>query len=681
MPAPFKAKTSDHAGNAILARGTPIGFRQASRLIMWMPGGVHDITASQGGKPRRVRVQVDQDTAAVAQAALEAHQAHGPQRPFFDFDHDNRAASAWPIKFGWQDGPKPGVYAEVEWTDPGSSAVQGKSYRSFSPTFFVDDDSPARVIGAPLNMGGLVNNPAFQQMNPLWAKAQSEPTMNKHAQLLAILAAIATLQTDRAALAAKSPTDNAAAIAEKDAAINAKLAEAELIRAGMEEHEAGEVAAKDEELKALRVENERFKVEARATRKRDAEAAVTAAINRGALPPKATELHAKWVAQIEADPKAADLLNALQTAPAVQAGRIVQPGDSERGRVVVTRIDCNDAFNGYVEAKDHKAKGEVYVRDIHPRLEAGERLPFERFPAGRDPVQAANTLGTLVGNIISQRTLSLIFSRRPMLRGATLDLSDEQVKLNQQVSVRTIGLPTVQNFGSAATDTADTDYSVTLNAHKQVLFSYTATEYNATGRDLVAEHSQALSAALGNSICDALAALITAAFTSNTVGVASTKDYSSVANATKVLNSAGVPDMRRFGWVNADVAEALRNDELVMANFDRQTTAAYAHWRNMMGFDDIWEFPALPGNSINLIGFLGMSDALLLASRVILNPEAIVGASYPGKLQTITDPVSGLSVVSNQWIGASDLAINDRLIVAYGVARGNLTCGHRWVSA
>ena len=55
----------------------------------------------------------------------------------------------------------------------GRKAVEGKDYRAFSPVFHVDNKraDPAKVIcmeHASPNMGGLVNNPAFNL--PLWAK-------------------------------------------------------------------------------------------------------------------------------------------------------------------------------------------------------------------------------------------------------------------------------------------------------------------------------------------------------------------------------------------------------------------------------------------------------------------------------------------------------------------------------
>lgn len=689
--APINASTG-HSGDEILARlaTSPGSFaigQGVPDVIMWMPGGVHEIRATQSGRPVTKTVLVDAATARVAQAALAAMQP--PRRAWLDFNHDGAAASGRPLEFFWSDAPQPGVYARVEWSTRGIEALQGREYRDFSPSFYVDASTPARVVGVPNCMGGLVNDPAFRAIRPVVAKHHPDPNpMNKSKQLIQLLSAITALQAERNVLAARTDGDHAAAIAAKDTEINAKLSEANRLRSELETSPGGSVtveitdasealAAKDADIASLRQQVQKVEAELEASRSKEHEAAIQAAIARGAIGSKDEAVLARWRSTLKSTPDSIQLLNALQGPAGALAARVIAPAAGRGGSVEVTQVDCNDALRGYVTAGNPRAAGEVYHREIHPRLERGERIPFERYAK----IDATNTLGTLVGNIISQRTLSLVYSRRPMLQGILTDLSDEQVRLNQSVYVRKIGLPSVADFGSSASATSDTDVTVTVDTHKQVLFSYTATEYNGTGRDLVREHSEALAVALGNHLVDAVAALITDAFTSESTGAASTRDYSSLTGTTKTLNTNGVPDLRRFGWVNAAVAEALRNDELIMASFERPAASAYAHWRNVEGFENIWEFPALPDNSVNLIAFFGMADALVLATRVVLDPTSIAGVGYPGKIGTVTDPVTGLSVVSNQWIDSSSLAVNDRLILAYGCARGNVTCGHKWVTS
>ncbi len=64
----------------------------------------------------------------------------------------------------------------MDWSAAGRAALVGKMYRRISPGFGVDNkesDHP-RIIGAPVNMGGLVNKAAFRAIAPLFARGAGE---------------------------------------------------------------------------------------------------------------------------------------------------------------------------------------------------------------------------------------------------------------------------------------------------------------------------------------------------------------------------------------------------------------------------------------------------------------------------------------------------------------------------
>lgn len=501
-----------------------------------------------------------------------------------------------------------------------------------------------KIIGA-----ALLASIALGQRVPLFASDKSD-------DLPALKAKKTELENDLVALRAQDQSD--ATVAEQ---LLNKQSELDAVETKIE---AAELKARNATLEAA-VLNQRTK---------DADDAVKAAVKRGAIPVKDEALQAKWKTRCIEDPENLELLASMKGSPALDRG--ATPQRLVLGNVQVTREDVATVLQAYHAEKDPRKRGALYAREIAPALNKGEVIDFTRVK-----LQAANTLGTLVGNIISQRTLELVVTRRPLLSGIVTDFSNEVAKLNQTVYTRAVGLPTVQNFGAAASDTADTDYPVVLNQHKQVAFTFTAAEYLATGRNLVAEHSEALALALGNFYVDTVAALITDAFTSEVVAAAAGKSFDDVVAATKALNAAGAPDINRFAWVNSDYAAALRNDELMIANFDKNNESGYAHWKNVQGFKDIWEYPALPGNTVNLIGFYFHRSALLLAARVAMDPQTLTGAGYPGLIETVTDPVSGLSVISNQYIAQDTLAVTSRLISLFGCARGLVTSGHKNVSS
>ncbi len=144
--------------------------------IQYMPPGRHTIHATRDGEPVTVEVNVDQRTAQTLENFLRKRLALAAKgledRPYFDLNHDDREATAWPVRFYWagSDPKTGGVRAKVEWTGAGRNAITDRTSRRFSPTFHVDDAS-GTVTGSETNMGGLVNRAAFKRIAPLFARA------------------------------------------------------------------------------------------------------------------------------------------------------------------------------------------------------------------------------------------------------------------------------------------------------------------------------------------------------------------------------------------------------------------------------------------------------------------------------------------------------------------------------
>ena len=161
-------------------------------VIHYMPAGLHRITPSQGGKPVTVVVEINEVSAERMEEQRVALCAAG-NKPFFSVQHNTQIAAFWPTKFFWDKRIDAtgsfvaGVWAEGEWTKAGKEAVEGKNFRTFSPTFFVDkisndEDSPAEVeanVHAKLNMGALENDPAFEKISPLWCSKMGHNQANR----------------------------------------------------------------------------------------------------------------------------------------------------------------------------------------------------------------------------------------------------------------------------------------------------------------------------------------------------------------------------------------------------------------------------------------------------------------------------------------------------------------------
>lgn len=138
---------------------------QTPAEIMYMPAGKSTIRANVNGKPKEISVNVTPHTADVLQASL-AELLSEPVEPFIDFDHKSEASAAVPRKFTWTDS---GVMMELEWTSAGKSAIEGKAYRYFSPTFLLSEAGDPSSLPDSGPVGALTNNPAFRKMKRITA--------------------------------------------------------------------------------------------------------------------------------------------------------------------------------------------------------------------------------------------------------------------------------------------------------------------------------------------------------------------------------------------------------------------------------------------------------------------------------------------------------------------------------
>lgn len=263
--------------------------------IQWMPPGQHTINALKNGKPERLTVTA---TAAVAQRLNQVLQelrskaaAGSEDLPYFDLNHDDREASGHPIEFFWggDDLKTGGVRAKVEWSEAGKSALQGKTYRRFSPTFAIND--AGEITGAGVNMGGLVNRAAFKQISAIWSRSypdgakdenRNEPYMDEETkkQFAALVAAVAALTTTVNEIKAKQAEKNPELLE-----IKTKLATMEELQKVQAKDKAAEIVAK--------------------------------AASTGKIPPQNEQIKKGWIEAIEKDPKAAELLLALPDNPAL----------------------------------------------------------------------------------------------------------------------------------------------------------------------------------------------------------------------------------------------------------------------------------------------------------------------------------------------------------------------------
>ncbi|HMJ92342.1 MAG TPA: phage protease, partial [Candidatus Acidoferrum sp.] len=610
---------------------------------MVMPGGVHKITASRDGKPVTVVVSVGPEAAFALQSALEAHRAAGPQRPWFDFDHAKGPASAWPMAFEWRNSPTPGVYAKVEWSKAGAEAIEGKMYRAFSPVFFVDANKPARVNGAPMNMGALVNDPAFKDISPIWAQNNAE-------ELTALRARINELEAGE---------EQTAMTDQELAELRARLKQLESENSELKAKAASsattvEITAKNEEIAQLKQSLAKVEGEIKAHRTAKADSAVKAAVARGALPPKDEAIQAKWRELIEADEANEVLLAAQKGNPALTpitaATGHRSTGALQASGVTVTREDSNRVLLAYAQEQDPVKRGAIYASDISPRIRDREAFPL--ILSAEQAIHAANTLGTLAADIVSQRALETLMTTFPVLSRISRDFSNEVVKFNQTVNTRLITVPSVTDYdattGYASSAVTATDVPVKIDQHKAVQIDFNAHELGATDRDLFGEQAAAINYALGKTLMASLYARITVAnFAGETVVAQAAFARTGVMAVGRALTDREVPDVMRMLILAGSYYDKLGEDTVVISAFNNANAGSAiqsGQLPDVHGFG-VADAKTLP-SAQNLTGFGLFPSALALALRLPADyTQVLPGVTGGAITRVVTDPTTGISLL------------------------------------
>jgi hypothetical protein len=531
---------------SILCRAAVALPATATGEMMYMPGGLQTITPIGGGKGEPITVRVDAAGAAALNQQHAALVARG-KKPMFDFNHEDGAASFWPSEFVWKEQPAPGIYCRGEWTASGKSGVEGKEWRQFSPVFHVSKktgatpQSPAAIVcreWAKPNMGGLVNDPAFHAILPLWAKdagaageANNQPNHTDHMteqEKAALQSRIQNLESEISALKAKNSNESADALKAKEAEL--RLAQSEL-----------RAADAQKEIDALKAKNDEQATAIKARNKADAESAVKRAVERHAIPAKDLKTQDALVAKATDDPGFCAVIDAMQGNPAL-GGRITPSGNGGAGSGVVivneaagTKIKayaalvCRNAKlplapMGSEEARQKSALAReaaaLFAKDLATD-ELIASMPLDEALRAADNSDAS--VGLLSGTLVLQRALPLMQHEYPMLGAITQDFSDAPGLLNQTEKTRIILKPAVQTFDtsldaagrpkgwSTVSPAQAVDVPVTLSDYVGVPIVFGNQTLASTVRNLFEETAPQALYALGGYAVNLLTALMTAA--------------------------------------------------------------------------------------------------------------------------------------------------------------------------
>jgi hypothetical protein len=453
----------------------------------------------------------------------------------------------------------------------------------------------------------------------------------------------------------------------------------------------------------LKAQNERLQGEIRGVNQKNAEAAVKAAIQRGAILAKDTKTQTDLIRRATGDPSFISVIAGMQgnstfgsriTSLEYGAVKNEDPGmifgalaritsSAKKSRKWDDKVSCSRDFAA------------LFASEF--KVGASNRDRLLAFPMDRleDAISAADVtdsdLGTLSGTLVVQRTLELLKFTFPSLTMFTTDFTAEQASFNQTIMTRTVDIPAVVDYNTSTgwatgIDAPVTnDVPITIDKHQGVPVAFNEQIMASTVRRLFDEQAPAQAYALAKAMVDDLYSNITDAnFTNNTVVTTANFTRAILIGVGTQLTLRGVPLAlgNRTVLLYPTVFEKLETDATLMslAAFQRPqlitdpTNGGTSLVLPVSNFQAV-NAPNLPTNNGNVTGFAGSKSALCIASRLPNDYTKFApGASF-GNVQTVTDPDVGISVMLVQYVDHTLATGNQRFSLMYGTAAGQGLAG------
>jgi hypothetical protein len=153
------------------ARG-PAPTNQVDLWVVYLPKGDRTVDQIAGdGSPSKLRVNPSPLSAKRMEAARRLVTGkRNSNKPYVDYNHDDKEASGRPLKFAWHDDL--GVIGLTRRTPAALKATTGDppEFQAFSPHVPIDPET-GEAVGIYMNCGGFVNRPLFGDATSLSAAA------------------------------------------------------------------------------------------------------------------------------------------------------------------------------------------------------------------------------------------------------------------------------------------------------------------------------------------------------------------------------------------------------------------------------------------------------------------------------------------------------------------------------
>jgi hypothetical protein len=396
--------------------------------------------------------------------------------------------------------------------------------------------------------------------------------------------------------------------------------------------------------------------------------------------------------------------------------------------VAIIRESIRDSLSGYVNARrsdadiyplitpsgknvDMLAAPDIYALELRPLLSRSESAKEimrcastweEDQPLATNAgaiMRAANSLGTLSGVLVAQKSLDLLRYEFPELDRVSINFSPESVNFNQAVTTRLRAIPSAGRYDPVAgypdSDVKDSDVTLTVNQHGCVQIVYTANDLAATTRLLFPEQNEGMHQAIGLDMVQSLMALITPANFPGQAGdgslglptslavpgttVAALDQFArpTVIAMKAALNQRGATGGTRSLLLSEMYHAGLEGDTTIVGNLinvDSNRAITTGRLPVIAGFQP-YESPYLPTTN-NLAGFGFRADALAIVARLPNDYSKVFpGVTGGGIVETITNPDTGFSVMLVMFLDHKFGQTRMRLAYMFGTGPGNKLAG------
>lgn len=294
-------------------------------------------------------------------------------------------------------------------------------------------------------------------------------------------------------------------------------------------------------------------------------------------------------------------------------------------------------------------------------------------------------MATLSVSEILQDTLDAFKATVPVLSAFGTDFSSKTAKLNDTITAHISGLPLVQSYHATSGyelnqvegDSLITDVAVTLDQHKHVPVRVKYLTELASKKNLYAEAIKNQAYALAKSVVDYALSLITDAnVTNEKIESEANTSYETLEIVRSGLNTQKAAPMGRFGIVSTPFAKKVQQDSRVAsADYFGQLNGAggYRNFKNIAGFENVWEYPDMPTNSSNLTAVFGDRRLITVATRL---PDvqgelaAALGVPPTSSFSVAMDSETGLSLLGISWQKQGTLDVWMTCALIYGATVG-----------